>query len=66
MSESGMLIRFIQLFIDIYNIFISPDYPLYEYFKSILVLVVIVVSIVGALLFSAVAINAMFSVFRSR
>lgn len=66
MADSGMLTRFIQLFIDIFNIFVPADFPLADYFRAIIVLVVICVSIVGALIFSAIAMHSMFSVFHSR
>ena len=65
-SNSGMLTRFIEMFIDIYNIFIPADYPLYDYFKSILVLVVIIVAIIGALLFASITISSVFSLFRTK
>ena len=48
MADSGMLTRFIQLFIDIFNMFVPADFPLADYFRAIIVLVVICVSIVGA------------------
>ena len=66
MTENGMLTRFIQMFIDIFNIFVPADFPLSDYFKAIIVLVVIICSILGALLFAAVSVNAVFSVFKSR
>lgn len=66
MENSGILTRFIAMFIDIFNIFVPSDYPLHDYFVSIIVICVTVVSIIGALLFGAVAINAMFSVFRTK
>lgn len=61
-----MLNEFISLFIGAYREVVSPDFPLKDWFESIIVLVVEVSSITGALLFGAVAINAMFGVFRSR
>lgn len=66
MADSGMLTSFIQLFIDIFNIFVPADFPLADYFRAIIVLVVICVSIVGALIFAAIAMHSMFSVFHSR
>lgn len=66
MENSGILTRFIEMFIDIYNIFVPADFPLHDYFVSVIVLVVITVSIVGSLLFAAITINAMFSVLRSK
>lgn len=61
-----MLTDFTQIFIDIYEYFIDPDFPLKEYFESIIVLVVFVCSICGSILFGAVALNAVFSVFKSK
>lgn len=66
MNNSGMLTRFIELFVDIYNIFISPDYPLYDYFKSILVICIMIVAIVGALLFASITISAVIGLFRTK
>ena len=61
-----MLTDFAQIFIDIYEHFISPDFLLKDWFESIIILVVETTAIVGALLFGAVSINAMFSVFRTK
>ena len=61
-----MLHDFAQIFIDVYEQLINPDFPLKDWFESIIILVVETTSIVGALLFGAVAINAMFGVFRTK
>lgn len=66
MNETGMLTRFIQMFIDIFNTFVPADFPLSDYFKAILVITLIICAILGSLLFAAVSINAVFSVFKSR
>lgn len=61
-----MLKDFTQIFIDVYEQIINPDFPLKDWFESVIILVVDVTAITGSLLFGAVAINAMFSVFRSK
>ena len=66
MSENGMLTRFIEMFLDVFNLLVPAEFPLHDYFSAIIVLVVITVSIAGALMFAATAISAVFSVFKAR
>lgn len=61
-----MLKDFVQIFVDVYEQIINPDFPLKDWFESIIVLAAEVTAISGALLFGAVAINGMFSVFRTK
>lgn len=58
-----MLTEFVQLFLDVYHSFVAEDYPLRDYFDSIIVMSVEITAIVGALLFGAVAMTALFRVF---
>ena len=58
-----MLTDFIQIFLDVYHNFVSEDFALRDYFDSLIVMSVEVTAIVGALLFGAVAMNALFKVF---
>lgn len=62
--ESIMLIEFIEMFLGAYYNFIPDDYPLRDYFTSIIVVLALAVASVGAILVTVVSINAAYKVFR--
>lgn len=58
-----MLTDFVQLFLDVYHNFVSEDFPLREYFDSLIVMSIEVTAVVGALCFGAIAMSSLFRMF---
>lgn len=61
-----MLTDFTQIFIDVYHTFVSEDFPLRDYFDSLIVFSVEITAIVGALCFGAIAMSAVFRMFSAK